>query len=198
VTKNLSSVEGGAIVTDRAEVAEFARPFRLHGMSKDALDRYKPGHWSQYDLMGPGIKANLPDVLAAMARTQLSRFAEMQAVRRQLVQRYRQNLGGFEGLRFVPSDLASEGADHLLVVALRSGEHRAGAMAALDEAGIGYSVHFQPLHRFSWFQANAEVGPLGVVGAESMADRVLSLPMSSVLAPEDIDRVCDVLRDITR
>lgn len=192
-TKNLTSAEGGALVTDRPDVADFARSFRQHGLSRDAWARYRPGEWAQYDLIGAGIKANLPDVLAALARVQLARFPDMQARRRALVERYRERLAPTTGLSFVPAALDPHGADHLLVVALPEGVVRTTVTAALDAARIGFSVHFQPLHRFGWFRANAAVGPAGVQVAESLADRVLSLPLSPAMAEGEVDRVCDVV-----
>jgi dTDP-4-amino-4,6-dideoxygalactose transaminase len=195
-TKNLTSGEGGALVTDRSDVADFARSFRLHGLSKDAWNRYEPGQWAQYDLVAPGIKANLPDLLAALARVQLSRFAGMQQRRRELILRYRQHLDGVGGLRFVPGNLVAGSADHLCVVVLPPEVPRASVIAALGQAEMGCSVHFQPLHRFGWFTANAEVGPSGVGAAEALADRVLSLPLSSALTTGDVDRVCAVVRDV--
>jgi dTDP-4-amino-4,6-dideoxygalactose transaminase len=197
-TKNLTSAEGGALTTDDDELAAFARAYRLHGMSRDAWARYRPGHWAQYDLVGPGIKANLPDLLAALARSQLARFGDMQARRRQLVERYRHNLAGTvaaTGLQLVPGELAQQGADHLVVVALPLGVDRAAVQASLTAEGIATSVHFQPLHRFEWFTANTEVGPSGVPGAESMADRALSLPLSPRLTDDQVDQVCAALTE---
>ena len=193
-TKNLSCGEGGALVTERDDVADFARSFRLHGLSRDAWARYHPGGRAEYELIGPGIKANLPDLLAALARSQLARFEAMQARRRALVGRYRSGLAGVDGLRFAPADLAPDGADHLCVVVLPEGTVRDDVVAALDGASIGTSVHFRPLHHFEWFAANADIGPGGVPTADAMAGRVLSLPLHPRLTDADVDRVCDALR----
>ena len=197
-TKNLTSGEGGALLTDDDEVATFARSFRLHGMSKDAWDRYRPGRFAQYDLIGPGIKANLPDLLAALARTQLARFETLQARRRALVERYRSNLVGLERVGVVPGELEPGSADHLLVVVLAEGVDRQEVIGGLADRGVATSVHFQPLHRFRWFRDNAELGPSGVIGAESMADRVMSLPLSPALTEAQVDRVCEQLAEVLR
>jgi dTDP-4-amino-4,6-dideoxygalactose transaminase len=194
-TKNLTSGEGGALATHDDDIAAFARSFRLHGMSKDAWDRYRPGKWAQYDLIAPGIKANLPDILATLARSQLRRFDAAQAHRRALVQRYRDHLARVDGLRFVPGTLAPDGADHLAVVLLPEGTDRAAVQAALTTAGIATSVHFQPLHRFGWMADHAEIGPAGVANAEAVADRALSLPLSSALTTEQVDRAATALAD---
>lgn len=191
-TKNLTSAEGGAIATDDADLAAFARAYRLHGMSADALARYQPGGSVEYDLVEPGIKANLPDVLAALARSQLLRFDHMQARRHELLAAYRARLEPL-GLRFVPEVPHPGSADHLAVVVLPEGVDRATVVAGLKDAGVHPSVHFRPLHRFSWFAANAAVGPGGLPVCDAMAARTLSLPLHVGLTEADIERVSHAL-----
>lgn len=191
-TKNLTSGEGGALATDDGALAAFARLYRLHGLSRDAWQRYRPGAEAHYDLVCPGIKANLPDLSAALARSQLARFGGMQSRRRALVTRYRDRLAS-TGLTLVPPALVEGSADHLMTVLLPEGADRDRVAGALRAAGIGTGIHFQPLHRFAWFQANAAIGPDGVPVAECLADRALSLPLSSALENAAVDRVCDEL-----
>ncbi len=190
-TKNLTSGEGGALVTHDDAVAAFARSFRLHGMSKDAWDRYRPGRWSQYDLIGPGIKANLPDLLAAIARTQLRRFDAAQARRRDLVLRYRSRLAGVDGLRFVPGERAEHGADHLAVVLLPEGTPRAEVRDALTAARVQTSVHYPPIHRFSRYAELGARRPLP--RTDAVAERLLTLPLYGHMTDEQVERVADVL-----
>lgn len=193
-TKNLTSGEGGAIATDNPDLAEFARSFRLHGLSKDAWARYHPDAPSGYDLVMAGIKGNLPDALAALARSQFTRFPAMQARRRVLVERYRQNLLGVDGLQFVPGRADPGSADHLMVALLPHGSDRPTVAKHMAAAGISTSVHFQPLHTFGWFERNAQVGPGGTPMADAVRDRAFSLPLHSALRDADIDRVCEELR----
>ena len=194
-TKNLTSAEGGALTTEDDGLANFARSFRLHGLSRDAYTRYRPGSTASYDLLSPGIKANLPDLLAALARSQLERYDELQARRRALVQRYRSNLTRIDGVRCVPERLAENGSDHLMMVVLPEGVDRSCVVRSLSDSGIGSSVHFQPLHRFQWFEKNATVGAGGTSVADSLADRVLSLPLHPGLLLSDVDLVCEALDD---
>lgn len=191
-TKNLSSGEGGAIATDDEAIADFARDHRLHGLSRDAWKRYLPDGEPLYDLVGAGWKMNFPDLLAALARSQLARFDEMQAARREIVERYRANLAG-SSVTFVPATLDPGSADHLLVVLLPEGISRSDVVQQLSVDGIGTSVHFQPLHRFRWMQDNVDIGPGGVQTAEALADRTLSLPLYPDLTHDQVDRVCDRL-----
>lgn len=197
-TKNLTSGEGGALATDDPALAEFARTYRLHGMSRDAWARYHPGAESGYDVVTPGIKGNMPDLLAALARSQLTRFGEMQARRRELARRYRDNLAGTADIRVVPETLDERSADHLLVVILPEGTDRGAVRRTLDERRVVTSVHFEPLHHLRWFADNAVLARRGTPVADSLAPRALSLPLHSGLADREVDRVCEALIEAVR
>lgn len=197
-TKNLTSAEGGALATDDEELARFARVFRQHGMSNDAWARYRPGSAPRYDVVVPGIKANFPDVLAALARSQLRRFASLQSLRRRLVTRYREHIESIPDVTMVPTEPHSGSADHLVVVRLAAHLDREQVLGALQRAGIGVSVHFVPLHHMTWFRENAVLSAGGFPGADAVADSVLSLPLHTRLRVEDVDRVCESLGDAVR
>jgi len=190
-TKNLSCGEGGAIATFQPEVADFARSWRLHGLSKDAWSRYRPDApvgASLYDLVGPGLKANMPDLLAALARSQLARFPAMQDRRRRLVAAYRAALAGLP-VRCVPGRLDEAGADHLMVVVLPEGVDRGRVVRRMAADGVATSVHFQPLHSFGWLAEHAHQAPGGLPVATALAPRVLSLPLHTSLTDTDVERV---------
>lgn len=191
-TKNLTSGEGGALATDDSELAAFARSYRTHGMSADSWNRYQPGGTVGYDLLEAGIKANLPDVLAALARSQLRRFDDSQASRRSILSRYRRRLEG-SGVRFVPASEELSSADHLAVVLLPTDVDRTRVISGLKAAGVHPSVHFRPLHQFTWFAENASIGPGGLPVCEALAPHALSLPLHVNLTGDDVDRVCDEL-----
>jgi dTDP-4-amino-4,6-dideoxygalactose transaminase len=195
-TKNLTSGEGGALATDDPALAEFARAYRLHGLTKRAGVPWNPD--VNNDIVGPGIKANLPDILAALARSQLARFDALQARRRELVVRYRTNLARVDDLGFVPQELAEGVADHLLVVALPGQANRRAVFDELAGADITTSLHFRPLHQHQWFQDHASVGPTGTGVADDLAERTLSLPLHPSLSDRDVDRVCEVLESTLR
>jgi len=192
-TKNLTSAEGGALVTDDPKLADFARSFRLHGLSRDAWARYRPGERSGYDMVTPGIKGNLPDVLAAIALSQLDRFDDMQGRRRVLVNRYRDALAEVDGISFVPGELDPFGADHLMAVLLPEGTDRDAVTDHMSSRGVSTSVHFQPLHTFDWFRTHAAIGPAGVATATRLAPRALSLPLHPGLTFDQVDRVVATL-----
>lgn len=192
-TKNLTSAEGGALATHDPDLAAFARVHRLHGMSHDAWQRYEVGRSPTYELHEPGRKANLPDVLAALARSQLARFPALQARRRVLATAYRDCLASVPGVSLVPTRPHFGSADHLLVVLLPEGADRERVIASLAAEGIGTGIHFRPLHHFGWYAAHAAIGPTGTAVADRLADRALSLPLHPGLADEDVDRVAEAL-----
>jgi len=191
-TKNLTSGEGGAIATDDDDLAAFARSFRLHGMSRDAWARYHPGAPSGYDLEVPGIKGNLPDVLAALALSQFQRFEESQRFRAELVARYREALGALP-VEFVPGEVDPGSADHLMVVLLPDGVDRGTVTVRMQADGVATSVHFRPLNDFSWFRDNATVGPGGTPVTDRLSTRALSLPLHTRLSLADVVRICGSL-----
>jgi dTDP-4-amino-4,6-dideoxygalactose transaminase len=192
-TKNLTSGEGGALVTEDGDLAAFARSYRLHGMAGDAWDRYRTGSFGLPEVVAPGIKGNLPDLLAALARSQLRRFDQLQKLRREIVLQYRARLGYVDGLRCAPTQLVDGSADHLMVVVLDEGIDRERVVAELSRASIGSSVHFRPLHHLAWFRRHAVLPPAGLPVADELAPRVLSLPLHCRLQPGHVDRICDVL-----
>lgn len=192
-TKNLTSAEGGALATHDDELAHYARSQRLHGLSNDAWGRYRIGATPEYDVVEPGLKANLPDVLAALAHSQLLRFDAMQARRREVVVRYRSALEELDACRIVPATPDDRSADHLFVILLPDGVERADVVAAMAAAGIGTSVHFRPVHTFSWFRDHAPLGPTGVGTADRLAKRALSLPLHAGLTDAEADRVLEAL-----
>lgn len=189
-TKNLTSGEGGALATDDPELARFATAYRLHGLTRKAGAAWDPD--TVTDIVGPGYKANLSDILAALARSQLHRFDAMQARRRALVLRYREHLAAVDGLEFVPRELHDGMADHLLAVALPPDVDRRGVFGSLDAVGIGTSLHFRPLHDYEWFAEFAVIGPAGTPVADEMAHRLISLPLHPGLSDAEVDRVCEV------
>ena len=189
-TKNLTSGEGGALATDDAELARFATANRLHGLTRKPGAAWDPD--ATTDIVGPGYKSNLSDILAALARSQLHRFDDLQARRRRAVLRYRANLEAIDGLAFVPRELDDGNADHLLALALPADVDRRSVFRALDAVGIGTSLHFRPLHDYDWFAKNTVIGPAGPPVAAELAHRPISLPLHPGLSDGAVGRVCEV------
>jgi dTDP-4-amino-4,6-dideoxygalactose transaminase len=193
-TGNITAGEGGALVTDRPDIAARAAAMRLHGLTRDAWARFHPDEPMRYGLLEPGTKANLPDLLAALGRSQLARLEDRQERRRRLVIAYRKQLADVRGVRVVPEHLAVDGSDHLMVVVLPEGAHRDHVQQRMRDGGVPTAVHFPPLHHFDWFRAHAEIGRGGLAVADAHGGRVLSLPLHAEMTVGDVERVVTTLR----
>jgi dTDP-4-amino-4,6-dideoxygalactose transaminase len=180
-------------VTDRADVAARAAALRLHGLTRDAWARFHPDEPMRYGLLEPGTKANLPDLLAALGRSQLARLEDRQERRRRLIIEYRKQLAVIPGLRAVPEHLSVDGSDHLLVVVLPEGLDRDRLQPRLRDEGVPTAVHFPPLHHFDRLVVHAEIGRGGLAVADAHANRVLSLPLHAEMTLSDVERVVTTL-----
>lgn len=196
-TKNLTTGEGGMLTTTNPAWAERARSLALHGISKNAWNRYtESGHW-YYEILEPGYKYNLTDLQAALGRVQLRRQEELWAARRRLVALYRELLADVPGIRWPEQLAGAESAWHLCVVLIgpETGRDRDAVIAALHRAGIGTSVHFIPLHLHPYYRQRFQYAPGALPVAESLYRASLSLPLYPSLAAADLERICGVIRD---
>jgi dTDP-4-amino-4,6-dideoxygalactose transaminase len=194
-TKNLPIGEGGMITTDDEELADRLRGARLHGMSRDAWRRYEPGASWRYDVVEAGLKANLPDVAAAVGRAQLRHVDAWQEQRTAVARDYLEQLADVAGLDLPEEPATGRHAWHLFVVRLnnRSLVGRDQLVELLAGEGVGTSVHFIPLHHMTYHRAAAET-PVGLGGADRVFPELLSLPMYPSLTHDEVDRVCTLVR----
>jgi dTDP-4-amino-4,6-dideoxygalactose transaminase len=187
-TKNIAAGEGGLISTSRAEVAEAVRELRLTRRGDGAL----------YDLTVPGYKANLSDVLAAIALVQLDKVERHGEIRRRQFARYDDAVAGLAGIRPLERDPRDTHAHHLYVVRIDpegAGATRDEYQRALAEEGISTSIHFLPVHTLTWYRERfPEQPPLPV--AERAGREVLSLPLSPAHPDEAIEAVIEALRRV--
>ncbi len=186
-TKNIAAGEGGLVATNRADLAEAVSAMRLT----------RRGDGSRYDQVTPGFKANLPDVLAAIALVQLDRVEEHGRVRARQFELYDEGLAGLDGITPLTRDPLDSHAHHLYVVridASRAGGTRDTYQRLLADELIATSIHFLPVHRLTWFRKRyPQQAPLPV--AERAGDEVLSLPLSPAHSEDDIlDAVAAVRR----
>ena len=200
-TKTLATGEGGMITTDDDEVASRIRTMRLHGISRDVFDRYqsdKPSWY--YEIVAPGFKYNMPDTAAAMGIHQLARLYEMSDRRREIANRYFDDLSDLPLDLPVPINTDDEHAWHLFIIRLALGRldiDRNRFIELMAERGIGTSVHFIPLHLQPYWRDRYKLAPGDFPVATATYERLVSLPIYSKMTDEDVERViaavCDIL-----
>ena len=187
-TKNVAAGEGGMVTTDDDEVAAAIRNLRL----------MRRGEGSLYDVTVAGFKANLSDVLAAIALCQLGKVEEHAEIRRRHVAAYDAAVAELAGIEPLVRDPRDRHALHLYVVrvdAERAGADRDAYQSALREEQIGTSIHFLPVHRLTYYRERfPEQPPLPV--AERAGAEVLSLPLSPAHSDADVADAIEALRRV--
>jgi dTDP-4-amino-4,6-dideoxygalactose transaminase len=187
-TKNVAAGEGGAITTNDDGLADEVRELRL----------MRRGQGSLYDVRTAGFKANLSDVLAAIALCQLDKLEAHAEIRRRHVEAYDAAVAELAGITPLARDPRDRHALHLYIVRIdpeAAGADRDAYQRALAEEQIGTSIHFLPVHTLTFYRDRyPQRRPLPV--AERAGREVLSLPLSPAHSDEDIADAIDALRRV--
>ncbi len=191
-TKNLTTGEGG-LLTGSQEFVEKARPFILHGLSRDAWKRYQRGNSWYYEIMFPGFKYNMSDIQAAIGLGQLSGINGFQQRRRKIVAAYREAFSGHPALELPVERPEVEHAWHLYPIRLCEEAlaiDRRQFAEELEKLNIGTSVHFIPIHIHPYYRRKYGYEPHDFPVAYRNYRRLLSLPLYPSLTTQDV-------RDVT-
>ena len=192
-TKNLTTAEGGAIVSTSGELLERARRFRMHGLVRDRGQQRFPdeGPWHQ-EVHEFGLNYRLPDVLSALGTSQLTRLAQFKQRRTQIFARYVEELSDVPGLALPAQRDYVDPMWHLFPVRVLDGQRRR-VFDFLRDNGVLVQVNYIPAY---WHPVFEDLGyrrgmcPV----AEQFYSEEISLPMYAALSESDQSRVIDVLR----
>ena len=198
--KTITTGEGGMLVTDDDAVFKRARTMRLHGMDRDVWDRFTvPGTAWEYDVVAPGFKYNLPDILAAVGLAQLEQAENLRADRQRCAAFYYEHLCDIEGLDLpVCHGSPEDHSWHLFWIVLneKCRVKRNQFIERMAEAGIGTSVHYKPLHRMTYYHERYGLRPEEFPNAERHWQGCVSLPVYPSLTAEELECVCAAVRRI--
>ncbi len=198
-TKTITTGEGGMIVTRDEAIAERCRTMRLHGISRDAFDRYtstKPA-W-HYEVIAPGFKYNLTDIASSIGLQQLKKAWAFQQRRQEMAERYDAELTGLP-ITLPPQpendDLHSW---HLYAIRLTdsAGISREAFIQQMSARGIGCSVHFIPLHLHPYWQKAYDLQPHDFPAAWRAYEQAVSLPLYTKMTDSDQTRVIEAVKDV--
>ncbi len=188
-TKNVTAGEGGLLATNDDDLAR----------AVDDLRVMRRSHGSLYDIAVPGYKANLSDVLAAIALVQLEKIERHGEIRRRHFALYNEGLAGLDGIEPVGLDPRDLHARHLYVVRIdpeRAGATRDEYQRALADENIGTSIHFLPVHRLSAYRELLAPHQPPLPVTERAGAEVLSLTLSPAHADDDIRDAVEALRRV--
>lgn len=196
VTKTLATGDGGMISTNDEAVIERARVMRLHGMSRDAWERYsKTGSW-YYDVVAPGFKYNMTELEAGLGIAQLKKVNELYRIRKEIAARYTAAFSSEDYLTLPPQVEGSESSHHLYPLRIKPGSltiDRSEFVEKLKDRGIVCGVHFIPLYHFTYYKELLNLDPKDFPATEATFEGIFSIPIFPGMSDEDQQYVIDTI-----
>ena len=196
VTKTITTAEGGMVCTKNPELAKRMTIMRMHGMDRTTWDRYTSPRASwEYDIVAPGYKFNLPDVLSALGCCQLDRAVLFYEQRKAIVEQYNK---AFSKLDFIKLPPDGEGnAWHLYLMRINPEKltiSREEFAKKLQGEGIGISVHFIPIFHFTyWKELYPDFTAKNYPNAETQYSQTISIPLYPDMPQEQVDYVINTV-----
>lgn len=194
--KNIASGDGGMVISKSDNYLEHMKSFRWVGISKTTWDRYAPvsneevKNRSTYDVENFGFKYHMNDIQAAIARVQLKRLDKVNEIRHKLVMRYRENLSEIPGIKFQMESNRQKPSYHLFVILSKK---RDKIMNYLSLNGIGTSVHYTPIYKFTAY--SKDYSKLVLPVTEEVSKEVLTLPLFPDLTIEQVDFISGKIKE---
>jgi len=200
--KNMTTGEGGAIITMDSDIIHNIERLRFHGIDRSAFNRFSKSGSQQYDVIMPGYKYNMMDIQAALGIHQLPALQGFIHKRTQLAERYYELLSDWPEVTLP----ALPSYDHLhawhlytvLINANAAGIDRDRFINAMKEANIGVGLHYQSAHVFSWYREHCHWKPEDFPNALSVGERICSLPLFPTLTNAQQDQVVMAMSAILR
>lgn len=202
--KNFTTAEGGAVTwrdlpgIDNEEIYKNYMLLSLHGQSKDALAKTQLGAW-EYDIVMPGYKCNMTDIMAAIGLAQMQRYPDLLARRKQIITRYNQVMDTLpvSYLRHYGEDFASSG--HLYLVRLngRDEQFRNDFIVKMAEREIATNVHFKPLPMHTAYK-KLGFDIKDYPNAFAMYRNEVTLPLHTLLTDEQVEFLLETFAQLLR
>jgi dTDP-4-amino-4,6-dideoxygalactose transaminase len=197
--KNLAIGEGGMITTQDDDLAEKLRLMRSHGMTSLSWDRHK-GHAHSYDVVDLGYNYRIDEIRSAIGLVQLAKLEANNQRRREIVALYQAQLGEIDGLSIPYRDHPGISAAHLFPIILDNSMDRAVFIDSMKEKGVQTSIHYPPIHTFSYYRQT--FGDLELPLTEAIGAREVTLPLFPTMSDEQVgwvvQAVIDALESIRR
>ncbi len=199
VTKNVATGEGGMILAREPEDLEKVRRLRLHGLSRDAWNRFGKEGYKHYQVTDLGFKYNLTDLQAAIGLHQLRRVEDCWTKRRTIWQRYDQALQGYGFTRPAPDAPGTRHAYHLytiLIDEVACGVGRDSVLEEMTRRNIGVGVHYLSIADHPFYQDALGMDPAETPNATRIGRQTVSLPLSARMSLEDVEDVVWAVDDL--
>jgi dTDP-4-amino-4,6-dideoxygalactose transaminase len=199
VTKNVTTGEGGMVVSNDAAAANRIKILGLYGMSKDAWSRFGDQGYKHYEVVEVGFKYNMMDLQAAIGLKQLEKVDRYWVRRQEIWNRYQEAFADLPVATPLPPAAGTRHAYHLytlLVDIKKLGRSRDDVLNALTKLNIGTGVHYVALHTHPYYAKTYGLKMGDYPQAEYVSERTLSLPLSAKLDDDDVRSVIDAVRGV--
>lgn len=192
--KNITTAEGGMVCTNNDEKAKRLKLIRSHGMTTMSYERFK-GHATKYDIEEIGYNYRIDDLRSAIGLVQLSKLKLDVEKRIKLVKRYNENLKGIDKIiiPFFGKENSSSNYIYSIVLSEKANIQRDELREKLAENGIQTSVHYPAVHEFTCYKSKTKLPK-----TEYVSENEITLPLYFSMTEENVDFVCDNLKEIIR
>lgn len=193
--KNLATGEGGMIVTDNQRLAQKVKLLRSHGMTSPTWERFRAFALG-YDVVELGYNYRMTEISAALGLEQLKKLDANNRRRKYLSETYVRNLSGIERISIPFRHYPGNSSYHLFAVLLEEKINRKSFMQKLKEKGIQTSIHYPPVHKFSYYRKNFPQKKGTLLISEQIGKREVSLPLYPRMDKQDVLYICRQIKSI--
>jgi len=194
--KNMTTGEGGAVITDDKDIINAIERLRFHGIDRNAFNRFAKGGSQEYDVVLPGFKYNMMDMQAALGIHQLPELDGFIARRKVLVDRYMNAFKGWPEFDLPQAPAYEHKHAWHLFTPLLNGIDRDTFINAMKAENIGIGLHYQSTHIFSWYRERYGWQPADFPNALAAGSRIVSLPLFPTMTDAEQTRVIKTLENI--
>jgi dTDP-4-amino-4,6-dideoxygalactose transaminase len=188
--KVITSIDGGAVVLPESDDVAAVQQRRLLGIDRDTVERYKNRRAWDYDVVRPGFRYHLTNVLARVGLSQLERIDEFVANRQAYCRLYQRRLAAVDGVQTPPTDY--EGVSPFIYWIRVADDRRSALIDHLRERGIATGIHFMPAHSYTLY-TECPRGDLSVT--ERVSSEILTLPLHSFMHESDVEYICAAIAE---
>lgn len=190
--KNMTTAEGGMVVTNRDDLAEKIRIARSHGMTSLTWDRYK-GHNFSYDVVGPGFNYRIDELRSSLGLVQLNKLDRNNRRRRLLWMLYAEKLSSLEEIKVPFCGFSGISSYHIFPILLSEEIDRKDFMEYLHKEGIQTSIHYPPIHLFSYYRKLVPGTHLPLT--EHVGRREVTLPLFPAMEEQHVEYVVGAIKE---
>ena len=199
--KNITTGEGGMVVTDDDDLAEKFQTMRLQGISRDAWKRYGKSGYTHWEQKMAGHKCNMSDINASIGIHQLKKIDRFLELRQKYVAMYDRGFADVPELETLARHDNVGHAHHIYIIALQLEQltvDRDGFLDAMQGSGIGVAVHYIALHLQPYYVENFNTKPQDYPVASNYSERILSIPLYPKMSEADVDRVINTVQTLIK